>query len=192
MGSLSITVFPKKERFWKRVGPAALIALGMLAFLASLGYWLYGAAVANPAPVAVPDAIAGMRLAQKTVGPEAVAEVTRLHGKEFPLTSGAMAMYGKGTVTMWVSGAPASPLAAEMVLAMEKKISEGRSPFTPLGTREMNGHTVYELTGMGQRHFYFQSGRLVVWLAADQSIAEQALGEVTQFYSPSQRSNANP
>jgi hypothetical protein len=35
---------------------------------------------------------------------------------------------------------------------------------------------------MGQRHFYFQSGSLVVWLAADDTLAEPALEQVAAFY----------
>ena len=167
----------------KRFGPGALIAVGVLVLLAAIGYGAYAEALANPGAAAVPDAVAGARLAQKTVGPEAVAEVTRLHGKEFPLTSGAMATYGNGTVTLWVTGVPASPMAAEMVRAMTDKIAEGRSPFTPTkNTREINGRAVYELSGMGQRHFYFQSGSLVIWLAADEAIAEKALMETLTFY----------
>ncbi len=163
----------------------AVIALGALLFLVSVGYWAYGVVLANPRPVAVPDSVAGMSLTQKTVGPEAVAEVTRLHGKEFPLTSGAMATYGgDGAVTLWVSGVPASPIAGEMVRAMTEKIAEGRSPFTPTGTHDMDGRTVYELVGMGQRHFYFQSGSLVIWLAAPagEGLAETALAEALKFY----------
>ncbi|HLB47871.1 MAG TPA: hypothetical protein VJL59_12760 [Anaerolineales bacterium] len=167
----------------KRFGPGALIAVGVLVLLAAIGYGAYAEALANPGAAAVPDAVAGARLAQKTVGPEAVAEVTRLHGKEFPLTSGAMATYGSGTATLWVTGVPASPMAAEMVRAMTNKIAEGRSPFTPTkNTREINGRAVYELSGMGQRHFYFQSGSLVIWLAADEAIAEKALMETLTFY----------
>jgi hypothetical protein len=121
------------------------------------------------------------------VGPEAVAEVTRLHGKEFPLISGAMATYGEGVVLLWVSGAPASPMAAGMVRAMTDKIADAsagsaRSPFTPVGRRQMDGRTVYELSGMGQRHFYFQSGSFVIWLAADDAIAEGAIKDVMEFY----------
>jgi hypothetical protein len=163
----------------------ALTALGALLFLASVGYWTYGAVLANPGPVAVPDSVAGMPLAQKAVGPEAVAEVARLHGKEFPLTSGAMATYGgDGAVTLWVSGAPVSFIANEMVHAMTDKILKGRSPFTPTGTHDVDGRTVYELVGMGQQHFYFQSGSLVVWLTApmDEALAEKALEDVLQFY----------
>ncbi len=171
----------------KHSGPVALVVAGALLLLGSVGYWTYTQALANPGAAAVPDSIAGAPLSQKTVGVEAVAEVTRLHGKEFPLTSGAMAMYGQGAATLWVSGTAASPLAAEMVRAMTDKIADAsagsaRSPFTPTGTRRLNGRNVYELDGLGQRHFYFQSGSLVIWLAVDESLAEDALGEVSQFY----------
>ncbi|MEK7277886.1 MAG: hypothetical protein AAB342_03630 [Chloroflexota bacterium] len=171
----------------KRSGPVALVVAGALLLLGSAGYLLYARALANPGAAAVPEAIAGMPLSQKTVGVEAVAEVTRLHGKEFPLTSGAMAMYGQGAATLWVSGTAANPLAAGMVRAMTDKIADAsagsaRSPFTPLGERQMSGRTVYELSGMGQRHFYFQSSNLVIWLAVDETIAENALDETLQFY----------
>jgi hypothetical protein len=46
----------------------------------------------------------------------------------------------------------------------------------------VNGRTLYELTGMGQRHYYFQSNNLVVWLAADDPIAETALAGALNFY----------
>ncbi len=166
----------------KRSGPVALVIAGALLLLGSGGYLLYARALADPGAAAVPESIAGAPLSQKTVGIEAVAEVARLHGKEFPLMSGAMAMCGEGAAALWVSGTAASPLAAGMVRAMTDKIAQGRSPFTPTGTRRLNGRAVYELDGLGQRHFYFQSGSLVIWLTADDSIAENALGEVLQFY----------
>ncbi len=171
----------------RRLGPILLAAFGAILIAGAAGWLAFSTWLANPGEVAVPQAMAGLPLTQKSVGPEAVAEVTQLHGKEFPLISGAMAMYGEGAAVLWVSGAPASPMAAEMVRAMTDKIADAstgsaRSPFTPLGARQMNGRTVYELSGMGQRHFYFQSSNLVIWLAADDSIAENALDEALQFY----------
>ena len=66
--------------------------------------------------------------------------------------------------------------------AMRERIALGRSPFTPIGERSIAGRTVYELTGMGQQHFYFQSGRLVIWLAVDPPAAEPVLQAVLDFY----------
>ncbi|MBI3361503.1 MAG: hypothetical protein HY023_10375 [Chloroflexi bacterium] len=168
----------------KRLGPIVVIVSGALLIAGAAVWSAFSARLANPGDVTVPDVIAGRPLSQKTVGVEAVAEVTRLHGKEFPLTSGAMATYGgSGEATLWVTGVPVDPMAAKMVRAMTDKIAEGRSPFTPAATRQAgDGRVVYELAGMGQRHFYFQSGRLVFWLAANEVIAEWAIKDVMEFY----------
>ncbi|MBI4769343.1 MAG: hypothetical protein HY784_02740 [Chloroflexi bacterium] len=166
----------------KRFGPPLLIALGALLLAGAAGWGALSARLASPAALAVPEAIAGLPLAGKSTGPQAVAEVARLHGKGFLLTSGATATYGDGAATLWVTGTLAGPLAAEMVRAMTEKIAEGRSPFTPIATRGWKGRNVYELAGMGQRHFYFQSGALVVWLAAGQPLADRALDETLEFY----------
>ena len=62
------------------------------------------------------------------------------------------------------------------------RIAEGRSPFTSDGVRTIDKRPVYELTGLGQKHFYFQAGTQVIWLAADPALAEQALQQALQFF----------
>lgn len=166
----------------RRYLPLGLMVLGGLLLVGSLAYWRYAEAVANPGEVAVPSSLAGERLSSQATGVAAVDDITRLHGRQFPLVSGARAVYGGGAATLWVSGAPAAPMAAEQVKAMAEKIAEGRSPFTPLGTRMLGGASVYALSGMGQQHFYFQVDSLVVWLAASEPLAETALQEALAFY----------
>ncbi len=166
----------------RRYLPLALIGLGGLLLAGSALYWGFAVTLVNPAALDVPPELAGVELTSQASGVAAVAEIARLHGKDFPLTSGAMAVYGEGAATLWVSGVPAAPMAAEMVRVMRDKIAEGRSPFQPLETRELVDRTVYALAGMGQRHFYFQAGALVIWLAADEAVAEQALLETLLFY----------
>ena len=65
---------------------------------------------------------------------------------------------------------------------MEMKIAESETPFEPLGRSKHEAHMVYELVGMEQRHFYFQSGPLVVWLAADPLMSDRALEDVLEVY----------
>ncbi len=166
----------------RRARAIGFIALGVLVLAASLVYWRYAEALARPGQVAVPSSLAGERLSQQLTGVEAVDDISRLHAKQFPLVSGAKAVYGGGAATLWVSGAPAAPMAAEMVRVMTAKIAEGQSPFTPLPTRTVRGTSVHELTGMGQRHFYFQAGALVLWLAVDETAAETALQDVLAYY----------
>jgi len=64
----------------------------------------------------------------------------------------------------------------------EKITSSTGLPFTPAGERQIDGRTIYLLEGMGQQHFYFQSGNLVVWMAVDPPLADQALTEILAFY----------
>ncbi len=167
-----------------RFGPLLLILLGILLLLGSLAAWWISRAIDRPAAATLPETIAGLPRVETSYGPQAVEVVTQLHGQDFPLSSGAYGMYGDhtGMAMLWVAGAPARPMASRMVTEMEQAIAEGESPFTPVGTREINGRVVYELTGMGQKHYYFRSASLVVWLAADDAIAETALAEALSFY----------
>lgn len=167
----------------KRPIAVLLIAAGVLVLIGTFAYWRFSQAVANPDAATLPDSLAGLPLASAAYGPEAVAEVNRLHRKEFPLTSGAMGMYGSGgQATLWVTGLPIDAMAAQTVAAMRDKIAEGNSPFAPTAERQEGRRTVYELDGMGQKHFYFQSGALVVWLASDAAIADQALAQALEAY----------
>lgn len=167
---------------WNRFSPKLMIAVGALLLLTGISYWAYNAVLPRTQPISVPEAVAGVPVTKKIFGADAVTEVTLVHGKEFPMTSGVIAIYGDNLATVWVSSSAQNTIAAQMVQAMTNKIAEGRSPFTSPKTRPLNGRTVYEMNGMGQQHFYFQAGKLVIWLTADKAIAEKALGEITAFY----------
>ena len=168
----------------KRPTAVLIIFVGALLLIGSLSYGLSSPAAGDANTMALPKLLAGLPLVNATYGPEAVAEVTRLHRKEFPLTSGAMGTYGGNgaEATLWVAGLPSDAMAEQMVAAMRDKIAEGNSPFTPTGERRQDTRVIYELAGMGQKHFYFQSNDRAIWLAADPEIAGQALQSTLEFY----------
>jgi hypothetical protein len=168
----------------RHLGPLVLAVAGLLLIAGGLGYSWFSNATANPKPAVLPERVAGLPLVQADYGAAAVAEVTRLHGQSFRLTSGAHGVYGRAgeTATLWVTGAPSRLIAGRMVTAMAEAIETRESPFTPLGLRRVNGRPVYELTGLGQRHYYFRSAAIVIWLAADEGLAETALAEALAFY----------
>lgn len=160
-----------------------IIFAGALLVTGGLAYVLSNPATTDTDTLALRKSLAGLSLASTEVGPEAIAEITRLHGKEFPLTSGAMGMYGvDAQATVWVASLSSETAAQQLVTAMRDKIAEGRSPFTPVTARPLGRRTIYELDGMGQKHFYFQSSDRVIWLAADPDIAAQALPTTLEFY----------
>lgn len=161
------------------------MSLGVIFIIGTAGFWSYNQKLQNPALAPIPERVAGLALTQSLAADEAIAEFTRLHGNDFPLTSGAVGMYGSDhSVTLWVAGAASKLSASKMVTAMRDKIasSPGRSPFLPAGERQAGSRTIYELNGMGQKHFYFQSGKLIVWLAVDPERAEETLAQTLKFY----------
>jgi hypothetical protein len=74
------------------------------------------------------------------------------------------------------------PVAGKMMIDMRDKIALVTSLFTSTAERQQADRMAYALDGMGQKHFYYQSRKLIIWLAADENIAEQALEETLEFY----------
>lgn len=164
----------------RRLVLVILTGLGLLLLLGGTSWLVVDRVIIGQGNVAVPDSLAGLSLSEQVSGRAALAEIERLHGKGIPLIDGAVALYGDGVATLWVSNTWMPFLAARQVEAMTDRIAEGRSPFTPIGTREVEGTTVYTLTGMGQMHYYFQLDRRVAWLAAAPQIAERSLVELVR------------
>ena len=167
----------------KKNASLGLIVGGLLIIIAAGGYLSYSQGINNPGPVPLPEQIAGLNIASSSTGFQAVIDIARLHNQTFPLVSGAVGMYGPNhQVKLWVSGSWLKFMATRMVAAMVDSIADSTSPFTAIGERQNEDRTIYELEGLNQKHFYFQSGRLVIWLAVDSELAEQALQEALEFY----------
>ncbi|OGO28102.1 MAG: hypothetical protein A2W33_03375 [Chloroflexi bacterium RBG_16_52_11] len=166
----------------RRIVPIVLIGMGVM-LLFSVGTGLYfNNLLAHPAAVPLPDRVAGLQMTDYTTGAQAASEFKNLHDTQFPLTSGAIAFYGDRLITLWVAGAPLDFMAARMLAAMQGKIAQGNSLFTPMTPFIDGKRTVYVLEGMGQRHFYFQSDNLVIWLAADPAVADAAIKQILEAY----------
>lgn len=137
------------------------------------------AAAANPL---LPETIGGASLTRVASGAEALAEIDMLHGLAIDLLEGAVGVYGGGIATLWVSGAADVDEAVILMEAMTASIADGGNPFTGLGVGDFGGTPVYMLDGLGQKHFYFQTGSLIIWLAADTDLAAPALTTTLNFY----------
>lgn len=166
----------------KRIIIFVLIFTGTIIFFASLGWFFYEQKIENPALVSIPDTLADLPLLDQITGKQAAQDFSQLHGKQFPLTSGAVGIYGNRQATLWVAGTPLNFMAAEMIIAMRDKIAEGRSPFTATGEISDRGRIIYSLAGMGQEHYYFQSKNLIIWLAVDTDFADSALQQLKEIY----------
>lgn len=163
----------------KKYLPHLVIFSGALLVVAAFGMEYFQ----HPKALPLPYWLGEVRLHHKQEGAEAIKEFTALHQKQFPLTSGAVGYYGReGEATIWVAGAPFAWIARQMVNSMHAKIAEGHSPFRSLGEQTHKFHEIHELEGLGQKHFYFQAGHLIVWLAVEPDLAEEALAQTLEVF----------
>ncbi len=167
----------------KRIFPLVLITLGILLGFGALSQLYLNNREGAMATTNLPNELAGLRLTDTQAGAAAIAAFTDLHGKEFPVTSGAIGIYGNREATLWVAGTPSESVALEMTNAMQQKIAKGNSPFTPLTEINDRNRKIYALEGMGEKHYYFQSKNLVIWLAVDPAFADEALQQILEVYS---------
>jgi hypothetical protein len=166
----------------KRLFPLGLVIVGALLSVTALKQLYLSNRASSSKTINLPDELVGLRMTDSKSGAEAVSDFGDLHGKEFPITSGAVATYGNNQATLWIASTTSNSVAAELTSAMQAKIAEGETPFTPTNEMKVGTRTVYALEGMGQKHFYFQSENLVIWLAAEPAIANNALQQTLEVY----------
>jgi hypothetical protein len=167
----------------KRIIPPALIASGILLSLSAVSLLFLNSPKRSLPAVDLPEQIAGVSLTDSQEGTDALAAISNLHGQAFPVDYGAVGIYGNHQMTLWVAGTASDATAGQMTAAMQQKIAEGNSPFTPLDEIDTGNRRVFVLEGMGQQHYYFQSQNLVVWLAVDSAFADEALQQILEVYS---------
>lgn len=160
-----------------------LIAVGVILVISALVYWGFNDVIAGSDTLKLPKSLAKLPLNTVTYGPDAVNEITRLHGKKFAIITGAMGMYGNDNqATLWVADFATVSTADQAIDAMREKIASTDSPFTPTDQKQVDGRTLYQLDGMGQKHIYFQSDSKVIWLAVNSVIAEQSFQQILRFF----------
>lgn len=162
--------------------PIIIVISGFLILATALYLIWLPAPQASQQTTSFPTSVTGFSLTQHINGKEAIDSINQLHGKEFPLQDGVVAVYGEQNATLWVSVAASQNEASELTSLMVERIAEGNSPFVQKGVLDFNGVLVYYLEGLGQNHYYWQSGNLVLWLAVDAEYAGDALMETLAFY----------
>lgn len=164
--------------------PTLLILLGGALLLALIVFSIFGFPQSNQkSDLTLSPQLGGYSISKQITGSAAVSEFTELHGKNLAVQGGAKGIYGEwGAATIWVAEAETESAARQLLTDMEEKIAEGQSPFTPQTPMVVDDRTINVLDGMGQSHFYFLSGKALIWLAATPTIAHQALQDALNFY----------
>jgi hypothetical protein len=163
------------------------VAVGLIVFgfvlVVFANVYPFGIASLDGAAVPLPEEIANLPLHTASTGLEAIDEIAELHEVNFDLTGWALGSYGaNGEVTLWVAESASEVAASQLLIAIQEENTGGNSPDEIIGEETEDGRVVYRLEGVGKVYYYFQSGNLVIWLAADPGLARQALDQVLAFY----------
>ncbi|MDP2935826.1 MAG: hypothetical protein Q8O86_04985 [Dehalococcoidia bacterium] len=136
-----------------------------------------GGAVAVASNAAgIPAQIAGLRRTETMTGPQALAELQELHGKDVGVAGGWIAHYGK-EATVWMGEARDEATAIQLLEAMTRRIQAGNQYFTGLKQLQVEGRPVFTVVGQGQRHYYYRQGRQLIWLAVPNGREDDFLKE---------------
>ncbi len=129
----------------------------------------------------LPESIGAFRLQNMKSGTEAKKEITRLHGKNLDFRTGYIGTYKHGhkEAMLWISDYDAKAKAAEEVEKMARRIQtrEGKE-FRHFRMISIGGIPVYFVVGMGQAHYFYQTGNKVIWLAVDPQLAKETIRDL--------------
>lgn len=136
---------------------------------------------------AVPSKLGNLDLASYIQGEEAKASINKLHQTStIPVKDAYVAQYYSGSLkaTLWLSIAYSESDNQRLLELMTTEINKGNNPFTKPKEKVMDSLTVYELSGLGQRHYYYAAGDKLAWLGVDPAIAEVALRDLIKEIKP--------
>ncbi len=66
---------------------------------------------------------------------------------------------------MWISASPSALGASRLLWRMNRRLANGTEVFSAPRPQEVRDRTVFVTGGTGQIHYYYQSGKRVLWLA---------------------------
>ena len=113
--------------------------------------------------IRLPEVLAGSPVVTSLRGAAALADVSRLHGKAIGAIDAAVARYQDGT-TLWISVSSSALEASRLLWRMNRGMANGTDVFTAPRPQELGGRPVFITEGIGQIHYYYQSGVRVIWL----------------------------
>lgn len=158
-------------------GFAAVIVVVTLVFA-----WTRIATPDNSAPVCslnIPEQLGSLPRTDFISGPEAIKQISMMHGTEIVLTEGHIAKYkGDGKeVVLWVSVSPTAEEGKQLFVEMDEKMPVSKV-FTGREEVEVNGMKMIKVKGMGQEHYYWVNGKYNYWVAVGGTDALPVLKEV--------------
>ncbi len=124
-----------------------------------------------------PAQMASLKLRHFSQGEGAIAEISKLHGKEIEMKNGYTAHYesDRAKAMLYISEFDSEDQARQQIDLMRKKIEKGSKGFGHFRELEVEERTIYSVLGFGQIHYFYLDSNRVIWLAVDPPVAESVL-----------------
>jgi hypothetical protein len=116
-----------------------------------------------------PRSLAGLTLAQVVTGPDAVYQMSRLHGKGIGVLDGYIAHYrgATGGAVLYVGEMGSVESAVAFNRQMVDLIAAGNPMFTDLRSLAVENIEVFEVRSGPETHYFWQVGELINWIGFD-------------------------
>jgi hypothetical protein len=136
-----------------------------------------------PVLLKLPAKAGTLHLVDTVKGTAANKFMYRMHGKMTGTHASIIGYYGNSDNKniLYVSSFESVESAEKALIKMASKIKKGSAGFTPVTTEQINGILVYQTSGMGLKHFFYQSDRFLVWWQAEPDNADKTFQDIHTF-----------
>lgn len=141
---------------------------------------------------AAPEELGPMVLVKTLEGEAATRSISGLHGGAVSAERDVVATYesAEGSAILYISAFADNAAAIEQLLRMYEGIAAGGTPFYHLSRIERDGGRVNLTIGMDQAHYFYASGRSVLWLTVPPLAAPRVLDALLSGYPPNPTTRA--
>ncbi|MGE5553415.1 MAG: hypothetical protein ACM3XZ_05775 [Betaproteobacteria bacterium] len=114
-----------------------------------------------------PNEVNGLPRTAHSTGAEALAEISKLHGKEIPATAAEIATYGKGQekVIVWMTASTTKEEARELFRRMLERMEANPTPYTKPELLNIKNRAYFSTRGNGMQHYFYLRGARIYWAA---------------------------
>lgn len=128
----------------------------------------------------LPKNMQGLQLKNLVEGESAEAMINRLHNKRVTSKDSYIGHYaGDGLrATLYFSRFNTEDEASELLESMIEGMKRSGGAFGHFRRFTENDKPVYSVFGLGQIHYFYQTGRSLIWLAADPPVAQEVFMDV--------------
>lgn len=139
----------------------------------------------NPVPEELfPASIAEMIRVDSLSGESAIESVSQLHGTNINVSTAYIASYqglDNQSMSIWYSEAKNEKDAKALFQVMDEKMPNSQV-FKNLQTIKINNMEFRSVTGMDLQHYYWQTGKRVIWIAIGAPDSSSVLKQVAPLY----------